>query len=214
MILSGVTRKRRGVRGLGVLSVPVNGSLIYANPVISSRVSSPPVRQGGPARPVINPDQPAAPIYQPQPQPWGGTPPQATGGSFYGSGYQSPNNPTTQNNLAQLYQLYLSNPSSLTAPQWSQLQAAGVIPSTVPYSNAPLVNPAGSLSTSTAIDPATGVPYATELAAAQAAATTGSASSVIGTDPTTGATTVFGIDWYWLAAGGLVLMYVMSGKRR
>jgi hypothetical protein len=90
-----------------------------------------------------------------------------------------------------------------------------VIPGTVPYSNASLVNPNGS-ATSSAIDPATGVPYATELAEAQAAATTTTAaasSSVIGTDPTTGATTIFGIDWYWLA-GGLVVLYMFTGKRR
>jgi hypothetical protein len=132
------------------------------------------------------------------------------GSGSYGSG-SSANNPSSQNNLALLAEQYNSNPSSLTPQQWSQLQAAGVIPGTVPYSNSQYVNPSGSssaLSASGAIDPLTGVPYASEVAAAAVPAT----SSFLGTDPTTGATTILGIDWYWLA-GGLALVYMFTMKK-
>jgi hypothetical protein len=106
---------------------------------------------------------------------------------------------------------YQANPSSLTLQQWQQLQAAGVIAPTVPYSNAGLVNPTGAPSTaSSGIDPTTGIPYAQELATAQAATP---ASSVMGVDPVTGATTIFGVDWYWVVGAGAVLLFVMTGKR-
>jgi hypothetical protein len=85
-----------------------------------------------------------------------------------------------------------------------------VIPGTVPYSSAALVNPTGATSGS-AIDPATGIPYATELAA-QTAAAAAPASSVMGVDPVTGATTIFGVDWYYLA-GAAVLLFVVMQKR-
>jgi hypothetical protein len=132
--------------------------------------------------------------------------------SSWGSG--NPNNPTSQNNLAQLVLLYQSNPSSLTQAQWQQLQAAGVIPSTVPYSNAALVNPQASSATGAgAIDPATGIPYATELATAEAGDTTATAatSSIFGVDPANGASTIFGIDWYYVVGGG-VLAYALFSK--
>lgn len=228
-----------GRRGLG-LSTMVNGTLTYGptlvkgtamrpvstRPVISNPVATAPiVRPVGPARPVT----PA----------WGSNPPSATGGTTpaklqngqnwwqsqqqptYGGNPQQPgfptasDNPASSNNLATLVLQYQSNPSSLTQQQWQQLQAAGVIPSTVPYSNAGLVNPTASstAASSDAIDPTTGVPYATELAAAQAGLTATTSSSVIGTDPTNGATTIFGVDWYYLAAGA-VLLYMFMGKRR
>jgi hypothetical protein len=205
------TRKRR--RGMGIVALPVNGSLIYGDPVSGaarSAVAEPVFRAIGPARvePIFNTPSvvPPTPSY---PQP-------IYGGSYYNYGGAS-NNPSSANNLALLTQQYYSNPSSLTQAQWSQLQAAGVIPGTAPYADAAYANPASSISSSSAIDPATGQTYASELAAAQAAAaaetTTPSSSSVIGTDPTNGATTIFGVDWYWLA-GGLVLLYVFTGKRR
>jgi len=214
----GRMRGRRASTGFGIVSTEVNGALTYGSPVISRGPIAvrEPVRPVGPSYPV----GPVDPVYSGGPTQWGGNPPQAGGwpGSGYGGGYgyssyQNPNNPTSQNNLAQLAELYNSNPSSLTQQQWQQLQAAGVIAPTVPYSNASLVS-----GTSSAIDPATGISYATELAEMQASGlttttTAASASSIMGIDPTNGATTIFGIDWYYLAAG-LVLVYVMTGKRR
>ena len=202
----GRLRGRAAFGGFGIVSTEVNGAMVYGNPV--SRISSP--ARGVPARPIVNPDQPGWPASAQRPTGWGGNPPQAGGGSYYQSGYGS----GSQNNLAQLLLLYQSNPSSLTSAQWQQLQAAGAIPGTVPYSNASLVNPSTS---SNAIDPTTGIPYATELAETQAGLTTttaaASTSSIMGVDPTTGATTIFGIDWYYLAAAA-ALAYVMTGKRR
>lgn len=217
------TRGRRN-RRLGIVSQEVNGALIYGSPVSAAarQVTGQRFLPIGPARPVDLPV--TSPVGRPaQPQPvFNPTP----GGSYYSGGYGggSPysgfsqsgvasNNPSSSNNLALLAEQYNSNPSSLTQQQWQQLQAAGVIPATSPYSNAALVS--GS---SSAIDPATGQTYASELAAAQAAATASTStvaasSSIIGTDPTTGATTIFGVDWYWLA-GAAVLLYVFTGKRR
>jgi hypothetical protein len=182
-------------RGLGVLSVPVGTSMVYSTPAIS-RIAIP-VRPGGPPR-LLNADGPTVM--------WGGNPPAVS--SPWGS------NPIGANNaaLAQAAEQYATNPASLTQTQWSQLQAAGAIPATVPYSSAPLVPAASGTSASGAIDPATGVPYATELAAAQASGVA-SSSSIMGTDPVTGATTILGIDWYWLAAAAVGL-YLFTGKRR
>lgn len=221
------TRGRRN-RRLGIVSQEVNGALIYSSPVSGRQVTSRRLLPIGLARPVqvpISLPTPVriGPVAQPQPI-WNPSP----GGSYYGngggygrgnpwqggqgSGYAS-NNPSSSNNLALLAEQYNSNPSSLTQQQWQQLQAAGVIPQTSPYSNASLVSTGSS-----AIDPATGQTYASELAAAQAAATASTStiaasSSIIGTDPTTGATTIFGVDWYWIAAA-LGLVYVFTGKRR
>ena len=204
------TRKRR--RGMGIVALPVNGSMIYGDPVsgqVASRsaVATPIFRAIGPGRaqPIYNtPNIPPTPSY---PQP-------IYGGSYYQTG--ASNNPSSANNLALLTQQYYSNPASLTQAQWNQLQAAGVIPGTTPYADAAYANPASSISSSSAIDPATGQTYASELAAAQAAAAetaTTASSSFIGTDPSDGATTIFGVDWYWLA-GAAVLLYVFTGKRR
>lgn len=180
--------------GLGTTSAVVGSGLIYGSAVVPARV---PIRPVGPERwpgvgPIISPSYPV---------PWGGNP------SAW-SGYAGANQPSSPGNLALTTQQYYSNPASLTPQQWSQLQAAGVIPGTVPYSNSALVSPSGAPSTSGAIDPATGLPYAQELAAAQVSPS----SSIIGTDPTTGATTILGIDWYWLA-GLAVVAYAFLGKR-
>ena len=206
--------KMRGLRGrgLGLVSTIVNGNnILSAGPTYSTPSSFRTFRPTSPRAPIIQPIGPALPVSNPPAQQWGSG--YGWGSQFSNSG-QNPNLPTTQNNLAQLTLLYQSNPASLTAQQWAQLQAAGVIASTVPYSDASLVTPSGALASpgSSAIDPATGVPYATELAAAQSGATSSAASSVIGYDPTTGSTTIFGVDWYWIA-GGLAAVLLLSQKR-
>jgi hypothetical protein len=134
---------------------------------------------------------------------WGRTPPSWQNPYAGGLAQQNPNNPTSQNNLAQLVLLYQSNPSSLTSQQWQQLQAAGVIPGTVPYSNAALVQPnPGSFPS---------VNAGVNAAAAAIAAPT---SSIIGTDPASGATTILGIDWYYVAAAGLAAIYFLQRRGR
>ena len=70
---------------------------------------------------------------------------------------------------------------------------------TVPYGDASLI--AGSTSLTTESAPV-----------AAAAPTAATSTSFLGTDPTNGATTILGIDWYWLAAG-LGLIFVFTQKR-
>jgi hypothetical protein len=147
---------------------------------------------------------------------WAGNPGGWGNGSQYTPGYANPL-PTSQNNLAQLTLQYQNNPASLTAAQWSQLQAAGVIPSTVPYSDASLINPASSAtsaaSASGAIDPATGVPYATELAEEESGTTTTSTSSIGDLlDADYGGLPLFA--WILIGGGTLWVLTSMGGKRR
>lgn len=85
---------------------------------------------------------PISTIANPQTPPWGGWNP------VYSSG--SGNAGITATQLAQLIQIYNSNPQALTASQWAQLQMAGIIPSTLPYSSASLVATSGP-STSPAV---------------------------------------------------------------
>jgi hypothetical protein len=227
-ISAGRPRLRRG--GLGMTSVRVGTGLVFGSSAIPAAVSN--IRRPvavGPARwpgtgrsgVIVGPSYPVLPTrtfpgYTPPTSQWGAQPPRWAGP---GSGVWSasnpnnpnnPNNPSSANNLALLTQQYYSNPASLTAQQWQQLQAAGVIPGTVPYSNAGLVNPL-STTPNSAIDPATGIPYAQELAAQQAAVAT-PASSVFGTDAS-GNTTIFGLPWYLVAGGAALLFYATSGKR-
>lgn len=110
-------------------------------------------------------------------------------------------------NLAQLQALYQSNPNSLTPQQIQALQAAGTIAGTVPNTSASLL----TSTTGGAIDPATGVPYATELAESQAAAgTTATSGTDIGT--------MLETDYYglpliaWLGIGGAAFL-LLSRKR-
>jgi hypothetical protein len=221
------TRTRRGLGRLGITSALVDGSLIVGSPTvrsISTYVRAP--ESIGPRRRTpAGPASTASPTVVGPAQPssgwgggsWGGNPnPEGFGGSQYGyggsqygsqygygSGYSS-NSPTAENNLAQLTLLYQSNPASLTAQQWQQLQAAGVIPSTVPYADA-------SLTDSSSSDAAL---LAQEEAAAAAVTPTAAASSssVLGVDPTNGATTIFGVDWYYVAAFGVFAAYLMTRK--
>jgi hypothetical protein len=236
MILGNVHSRGRRLqglrgRGLGVTSTMVNGNLEYGSDLVrsASPVYRAPVR-GTIAYPVqVNqtpnvfystaPNYPSEPLQHPIAPAWGNNGPQGwgAGGSGWGPTYTTPtygggvNNPANANNLAQLTLQYQANPASLTAQQWQQLQAAGAIPSTVPYSNAGLVNPLATTSGSTVssgIDPATGVPYATELAEAQAGV---SSTSSIGTDFST---LYAGIPLYMWLGGAVLIYFVMSGKRR
>jgi hypothetical protein len=202
------------MQGLGVMSTMVNGNLEYGSALVANTPTyRAPVRSTI-AYPVTEPLTPINPIYRPVPiiQPaWGASPPSSSWGPVYQTPGYPANNPANANNLAQLTLQYQANPASLTAQQWQQLQAAGVIPSTVPYSNAGLVNPLQATSGSTVasgIDPATGIPYATELAEAQAGV---SSTSSIGTDFST---LYAGIPLYMWLGGAALIYFVMSGKRR
>lgn len=175
------------------MSTMVNGSLIMGSDAVG---------RNGIRYPIIRPIAIDPRMYPRITPVWGG--------SYQPTG---PYQVSAPMNLAQLQQLAQSNPSALTPSQVQQLQAAGTIAGTVPPTSAGLIN-----TSSAAIDPATGQTYASELATAQAAATvptTASSGSVMGVDPTTGATTIFGVDWYWLAAAaaGIFLFTQQRGRR-
>jgi hypothetical protein len=228
------TKNQRGLRrGLGTVSTPVAGTIVFGSNPISRVWGGNPLRSGpfpvsSPTRPPgylgpinvrpVGPAYPVSPIANPtQPAPW--TPPWQSGGyGGGGNGYSSPwsaagspyGSQPSSNSLATAQALLASNPSLLTPQQWSQLQAAGLVAGTLPYSSAGLVTTtAGTSVDSSAIDPATGIPYATELAAAQA----GTSSTDIGT---TLSETVLGLPLYlWLViGGGAVLLMSRSGGRR
>jgi hypothetical protein len=232
-------RNRRRRLGLGVSTI-VNGTLeMGASPIFTTARQIRPVGRPVPIAPVAfpggNPTNPWGggawgnpPVSGPVPvtlpggsvspngggwqAPWGGR--GGYGGQYNEGGSwnpSNPNNPTSANNLAQLTLQYQTNPSSLTEQQWQQLQAAGVIAGTVPYSNASLVSGSGT----GAIDPNTGQPYATELAAAEAAAAGGTTAAVAGTGLSTDLSTEYaGIPLYLWLGGGALLFVLMSGKRR
>jgi hypothetical protein len=223
-VLQAVRRVARN-RGLGTVSTPVAGSLVFSsNPVgnsflrrpahgwpvsavpVAAPISTPIV---GPAYPVWggNPPGPASPSPLPWQSGgangpgWQGNPTWTAAGSPYGS------QPTSQS-LAVAQALLATNPGLLSQSQWTLLQQAGLVSSTLPYSSAGLVTPTAgsSVASSSAIDPATGVPYATELAAAQA----GSTSTDLGT---TLSADYGGLPLYaWLAGGGL-LVYMLMGRK-
>lgn len=232
------TKNRRGLRrgGLGAATM-VNGSLVWGSSPITARppirvlpgrtvAVAHPVRAVGPAYPVNVPETTAAPTTTPAP--W--TPPWANGGyggrgngSGYGNGYgggyggsgwnaaSSPyGSQPNSTALATAQALLSTNPSLLTQQQWTMLQAAGLVSTSLPYGSASLVNPtAGTAAADTsAIDPATGIPYATELATAEAGST-----SDIGT---TLSATYAGLPLYlWLViGGGAALLLTRSGGRR
>jgi hypothetical protein len=204
-----------------VVSTIVGGGLVYgsqpiARPIVRPVGGSPPMRYVPPAQ--IGPSQPFTPTDGNGSgiQPWGGSPPATQWGgnpSTYGwpqyggsSQYQGANNPTSQNNLAQLTLLYQSNPASLTSQQWSQLQAAGVISGSTPYSDASLVNPQSSAATLLEQEEAAA---AADTTTATTATTT---SSILGVDPANGATTIFGLDWYYVAGFGLIAAWLLTKK--
>lgn len=213
--------RTRGLRrGLGTVSTPVGGALVYgSNPVAVSRpapvsnirypVILPPIR-------IVTPAPTPAPTPTPAPinvrigigPTWGPNPPMSIFPGGYGPTWTAAGSPYGSTpapvrggaSLSTAMALYQSNPSLLTQAQWTQLQQAGVVAGTVPYSSA------GQTSGSGAIDPATGQTYASELAAAQAgSATAVTSSSDIGT---TLDATYAGLPLYlWLiiGAGGLYL---------
>jgi hypothetical protein len=155
----GIKRRRVTRRGLGTVSTQVAGSLVFG--------SDPVARTGIPARsPISNLRYPAWGVdYIATPRQWipVARPIGPTGILTPAPGTISPGlDPLT---LAQ--QTLQNNPSALTATQWQLLQNAGLVPGTLPYSSASLV---GS-GTSTAIDPATGIPYSQEVASAAPAST-------------------------------------------
>jgi hypothetical protein len=211
-----IRQRRRG--GLGTIATPVAGSLVLSSNPIGRSVA--PIRNIFPhgviEAPVVNPpapvwgSNPPGPAW-PSPLPWQsggangpgwqGNPTWTAAGSPYGS------QPTSQS-LAVAQALLATNPGLLSQSQWTLLQQAGLVSSTLPYSSAGLVTPTAgsSVASSSAIDPATGVPYATELAAAQA----GSTSTDLGT---TLSADYGGLPLYaWLAGGGL-LVYVLTGRK-
>jgi hypothetical protein len=124
--------------------------------------------------------------------------------SPYGS---SPTNPNNSQALAAAQALLQTNPSLLSPQQFQMLQQAGLVSNTLPYSSVSQIAASGATSadSSSAIDPSTGVPYATELAEAEA----GSTSSV-GTDLST---TYAGLPLYLWLGGGALLFVLLSRKR-
>ncbi len=207
----GQDRWRRHIRGLGTMgtmgtiSTQVGQSLVYgSNPVSNLRrpISTIPINRWpvNPQPPIrIGPAYPIYPIsYLP---PWANPSPQpmpiVNPAWDYANGPTGPSGSTGPTGSLSVAQALLqSNPSLLTPAQWQQLQQAGLVAGTVPYSSAGQVP--GS---SSAIDPATGQTYASELAAAQAGAL---AAPATGTDiGSVLSTTYAGLPLYlWLIIGG------------
>src|SRR5271165_6067215 len=126
------TRRRGMVRsmgrghGLGTVATQVAGSLVLSSDPVRPTYGNPanPMRPcpswgcNGPPRLINMPVNP--------PQNWYGPP--------------TPGSGSTGSSLSVAIALLQSNPSLLTADQWAQLQAAGLVASTLPYSSAGLVN--------------------------------------------------------------------------
>ena len=136
---------------------------------------------------------------QPQPitPPWGGWNKSYSGGM------------STQA-LAQLIQIYNTNPTALSPAQWSQLQQAGIIPSTLPYSSASLVQTtsAPTVAASSVVDPQcvaagmTGGPYPNCIPLASATGTDFFSTQY---GPLTG------LEWVGVAVAAYFLL--MKGRR-
>jgi len=104
---------------------------------------------------------------------------------------QSSNLPS-RSNLTVLAQMYATNPASLTADQWAQLQAAGLIPQTLPYSQASVVQ-AGATTAAPAPDPSTLATGSTDIGSTLSQNYGGLAL------------------WQWLAIGGAA--YLIFGRK-
>jgi len=191
-------------RSLGMTSAMVGTNLVWG----PDPIQNPTVRRFAPGRwqaPIaLNWGQP-----MPEPIP-------SSAGSLWNVGFlfgSSPMNPTGNAQALEAAQLLLqSNPSLLSQQQFNLLQQAGLIPSTISYSQIGQLSPTGGAQ---AIDPNTGLPYATELAEAQSAgattAATASPTSSIGSiltqpDP------ILGLPiWLDLVVGG-GLFFILSGS--
>jgi hypothetical protein len=92
-------------------------------------------------------------------------------------------------NLAQLQALYQTNPSALTPAQLAQLQTAGTVANTLPYSDLTQLPASGATVVSTV-----------------APATTATASALSLTDPTTW-------PWYMWAAIAVGAYFIFSGGK-
>ena len=205
-------------RGMGLVSAPVAGGLVYGSSAVPVGRPAPYRPIGGPV-PIVDPVRVVGPVavgpsgwnppgwQQGPPGSYGSQNPWQNGG---GSGWQNTGGQNSLSNAQALQAaqaLYSTNADLLSPQQWTLLQNAGIIPSTLPYSSAGLVNTAATAASATsgAIDPTTGVPYATELAEASASSSSG--LGALSTDYS-------GLPLYaWLLGGG-VLLYVIMGKRR
>ena len=178
----------RGRRGMGVVSTMVGNNLVYGSSPVPPRSNLMRRWWGYGPQPPIMWGGPSPPVYAPTN---GGYPAQWSTVGPTGLPQQAPG----ALNLAQLQNILNTNPGSLTADQWNTLQAAGLIAGTVAQTSAGLLPAAGSN------PPVQAAPVA-------APAT----SSILGVDPVSGATTILGIDWYYLAAAAIGL-YAFMGRR-
>lgn len=202
MYLGTVRNQRRGRvgqfrhRGLGLTSTMVGPTLVYGETPAQAPKPKPTITRTTTTRVVTTPIIPVRAIGPARPAP---LPPSrtVTTTTTTTSG-SSTSTAANQNALNVALALYNSNPSLLTAQQWSLLQSAGIVASTLPYSSAGLVSTGQQ-----AIDPNTGQTYASELSAAQAAAgVAGSTASTSDIGSTLSA--VYGglPLWLWLVIGG------------
>lgn len=234
------TRRGRS-RRLGLVSTAVNGSLVYGSSPVSRVWGGNPPRATAPiAFPVSTPVRPIGPAVPVSTTPTGSGASKGSNGWQGGwQGWQSGQNQTLQtgsNNwqqggwrgsqsgqnqssqtnaqaLATAQALLATNPSLLTQQQFTMLQQAGLISSTLPYSSVSQITPTTPATTTTNAtnDPncvaagCTGGPYPNCTCAAAATST-----SDIGTMLST---TYAGLPLYlWLIIGGGGL-YFLTQKR-
>lgn len=203
---------KRGMRRLTALG-DVCSVDRYGNRVCGPSMSSTTV----PVRGTIA--YPSGGSVQPRPvpitPPWGGWNPTigpgaaqpawwARNGGYQGAGAPTQSAGINAQALAQMIQIYQTNPSALTASQWATLQQAGIIPSTLPYASASAVATTVNTTAPAVDDPncvaagCTGGPYPNCTCVASAAtASTDFFSTQYG--PLTG------IEWLAVAVGGYLL---------
>lgn len=235
MYVTAQRKSFRGLRrGLGTVSTPVGGSLVFgSNPIATpiSRWGGNPVRAlpitgsgricpawgcDGPEKTINTPYQPISPGSGWQSGSgsysgggYGGRSKYNGGGYGNGSGWNATSasygsQPTSQA-LQVAQALLASNPSLLTQEQFTLLQQAGLISTSLPYSSVSQITPTAGTAISTASSS-----DASELAAAQAGT---SSSSDIGS---TLSATYAGLPLYlWLLIGGGAAFLFMgrSGRR-
>jgi hypothetical protein len=115
--------------------------------------------------------------------------------------------------LQNAIQLLASNPASLSPAQFQLLQANGYIASTLPYSSLNQVAPQGDNGAGLMADSQSALTPAVDSSIVPMSSL---GSSIFGTDAVNGATTVFGVDWYWLAGLGVgaYLLFKKKGRKR